>query len=88
MEWQATAAALGGLIGQFFKAQPNIATWKPQVVMLVVGTFVYVAFNPPLEDGWAFLRYAIQAVLAGASVNGVASLIGLSPALKTQEVPK
>lgn len=84
MDWQMAAAALGGLIGQFLKSFQNIPTWIPQVLMLLAGTIVYVAFNPPKADGWAFVQYVIVALISGASVNGVASLAGTAvPALKT-----
>ena len=84
MEWQMAAAALGGIVGQFFKSFKNIPNVWPQVAMLATGTFVYVAFNPPKEDGWALVRYVIVALISGSSVNGVASLTGSAiPALKT-----
>ena len=87
MEWQVAAAAIGGLVGQFFKAQPHVPTWIPQVIMLVAGTAVFVIFNPPTVSGWELAQYVVQAILAGSSVNGAASLIGLHPALKTSETP-
>ena len=84
MEWQMAAAAFGGIVGQIFKSFKNVPTIWPQLAMLAAGTFVFVAFNPPKEDGWGLLRYAIVALISGASVNGVASLTGTTiPALKT-----
>ncbi len=53
--------------------------------MLLVGMICFVAFNAPAGglawDGW--LRYVLKALLEGASVNGVASIMGQHPALKT-----
>lgn len=84
MDWQMAAAAVGGLIGQFLKSFQNIPNWVPQILMLVVGTVVYVAFNPPKVEGWELVQYVIVALISGASVNGVASLAGTAvPALKT-----
>jgi hypothetical protein len=91
MTWQVATAAIGGLIGQFFKAQVNVKNWIPQVLMLVSGLVCYLAFNPPgpKDFGWGLLRYFIVALVAAASVNGTASLIGqFTPALKSQEVPR
>lgn len=89
MTWQAAAAVLVGLFGQLFKAQVWVKNWIPQVIMLAIGTFTYVAFNPPTKDGFSELaQYAILAITSGASVNGVASLIGLHPAIKSQEASK
>lgn len=84
MEWQAAAATLAAIVGQFLKSLKNLPTWVPQVLMLIVGFTVFVAYNPPhTADGWGLVRYLIGAVISGASVNGVASLLGLAPALKT-----
>jgi hypothetical protein len=84
MEWQAAAVALGALVGQFIKSLSNVPTWVPQVLMLMCGVTVYVAYNPPKVDGWAFVQYLIVALISGASVNGVASIAGSAvPALKT-----
>ena len=84
MEWQAAAAVIGGIIGQFFKSYQNIPTIWPQLVMLLTGTVVYVAFNPPKADGWALVQYLIVALVSGASVNGFASLTGTAiSSLKT-----
>lgn len=84
MEWQVVAITLGGLVGQGFKSLKNVPTWLPQCAMLLAGTVAYVAYHPPGPgDALAFLRYLLEAVISGAAVNGVASVVGLHPSLKT-----
>lgn len=83
MTWQVVAAALGGFVGQVFKAAKNVPTWLPQLGMWLLGFVVYVAFNPPKEDGWALGQYLLLAAVSALSVNGMASVVGTHPALKT-----
>ena len=83
MDWQVVSVAVAGIVGQYFKTWKNLPTWVPQTALLVIGFCSYVAYNPPKEDGWALVRYLLEALVAGASANGIASIVGLHPALKT-----
>jgi hypothetical protein len=87
MEWTAIATAIGAIAGQYFKSLKNVPTWVPQTAMLLIGTVAFVAYHPPAlaagSEWWVFARYWLEALVAGASVNGLASILGLHPALAT-----
>ena len=73
-------------LGQLAKSYKNLPTWIPQVVMGVLGLVFYAGHTGLPKPGASFdsWTYWVEvAVLAVGSLPGLASIIGLNPAMKT-----
>lgn len=77
--------AFFSLIGQFAKSHKNIPTWAINVALLLIGVGWYAGNHGWPEPGFAPVTDWIEAaLLSGAALPGVASLIGtIVPQLKT-----
>lgn len=79
------AGLLLAILGQKFKSNPKVSSDLVRVGLLVAGLALYLVVDQPTGMGQPFFDWLDKAYLWALALPGAASLIGMHPALKTND---
>lgn len=79
------AGVLIALIGQKLKSNPRISSDLVRVGLLLAGLGLYLVVDQPKGFGQPFFDWLDKAYVWALALPGLASLMGMAPALKTND---